>query len=60
MKIAAIQMRSGLDPDANIAALEPMLAEAATAPGGRPHAEQQALAQCDARGADARRCDRPA
>lgn len=29
MKIAAIQMRSGLDPDANIAALEPMLAEAA-------------------------------
>lgn len=28
MKIAAIQMRSGLDPDANIAALEPMLAEA--------------------------------
>lgn len=31
MKIAAIQMRSGLDPDANIAALEPMLAEAASA-----------------------------
>lgn len=31
MKIAAIQMRSGLDPDANIAALEPMLAEAAEA-----------------------------
>jgi deaminated glutathione amidase len=29
MKIAAIQMRSGLDPDANIAALEPLLAEAA-------------------------------
>jgi predicted amidohydrolase len=29
MKIAAIQMRSGLDPDANIAALEPMLAQAA-------------------------------
>jgi predicted amidohydrolase len=29
MKIAAIQMRSGLDPDANIRALEPMLAEAA-------------------------------
>jgi predicted amidohydrolase len=28
MKIAAIQMRSGLDPDANIAALEPLLAEA--------------------------------
>ena len=28
MKIAAIQMRSGLDPDANIAALEPMLAQA--------------------------------
>jgi predicted amidohydrolase len=31
MKIAAIQMRSGLDPDANLAALEPMLAEAAAA-----------------------------
>jgi predicted amidohydrolase len=29
VKIAAIQMRSGLDPNANIAALEPMLAEAA-------------------------------
>jgi predicted amidohydrolase len=29
MKIAAIQMRSGLDPDANIGALEPMLADAA-------------------------------
>ncbi|WP_268905782.1 carbon-nitrogen hydrolase family protein [Devosia sediminis] len=29
MKIAAIQMRSGLDPDANLAALEPLLAEAA-------------------------------
>ncbi|NMA97362.1 MAG: carbon-nitrogen hydrolase family protein [Phyllobacteriaceae bacterium] len=29
MKIAAIQMQSGLDPDANLAALEPMLAEAA-------------------------------
>ena len=29
MKIAAIQMRSGLDPDANLAALEPMLREAA-------------------------------
>ncbi len=29
MKIAAIQMRSGLDPDANIKALEPMLADAA-------------------------------
>jgi predicted amidohydrolase len=29
MKIAAIQMRSGLDPDANIATLEPMLAQAA-------------------------------
>jgi predicted amidohydrolase len=28
MKIAAIQMRSGLDPDANLAALEPMIAEA--------------------------------
>ena len=28
MKIAAIQMRSGLDPDANIDALEPLLAEA--------------------------------
>lgn len=31
MKIAAIQMRSGLDPVANLAALEPMLAEAAAA-----------------------------
>ncbi|KKC36526.1 hypothetical protein WH87_14160 [Devosia epidermidihirudinis] len=31
MKIAAIQMRSGLDPEANLAALEPMLAEAAAA-----------------------------
>jgi deaminated glutathione amidase len=31
MKIAAIQMRSGLDPDANLRALEPMLAEAADA-----------------------------
>lgn len=31
MKIAAIQMRSGLDPDANLAALEPLLAEAAVA-----------------------------
>ena len=31
MKIAAIQMRSGLDPDANLAALEPMLAQAAAA-----------------------------
>lgn len=31
MKIAAIQMRSGLDPAANLAALEPMLAEAAAA-----------------------------
>ena len=29
MKIAAIQMRSGLDPDANLAALVPLLAEAA-------------------------------
>lgn len=29
MKIAAIQMRSGLDPDANLAALEPLLAQAA-------------------------------
>lgn len=29
MKIAAIQMRSGLDPDANLAALEPMLRDAA-------------------------------
>lgn len=29
MKIAAIQMRSGLDPVANLAALEPLLAEAA-------------------------------
>jgi predicted amidohydrolase len=31
MKIAAIQMRSGLDPQANLSALEPMLAEAAAA-----------------------------
>lgn len=31
MKIAAIQMRSGLDPNANLAALEPMLAQAAAA-----------------------------
>lgn len=31
MKIAAIQMRSGLDPDANLAALELLLAEAAAA-----------------------------
>ncbi|MBU1307277.1 MAG: carbon-nitrogen hydrolase family protein [Alphaproteobacteria bacterium] len=31
MKIAAIQMRSGPDPVANMAALEPMLAEAAAA-----------------------------
>lgn len=31
MKIAAIQMRSGLDPDENVAALEPLLAEAASA-----------------------------
>ncbi|MCW5723041.1 MAG: carbon-nitrogen hydrolase family protein [Devosia sp.] len=31
MKVAAIQMRSGLDPDANLAALEPLLAEAAAA-----------------------------
>lgn len=30
-----------------------VLAEAATAPGGRPHAEQQALLGVDARGADA-------
>jgi len=29
MKIAAIQMRSGLDPEANLAALEPLLTEAA-------------------------------
>jgi predicted amidohydrolase len=29
MKIAAIQMRSGLDPEANLAALEPLIAEAA-------------------------------
>jgi deaminated glutathione amidase len=29
VKIAAIQMRSGLDPEANLAALEPFLAEAA-------------------------------
>ena len=29
MKIAAIQMRSGLDPDANLRALEPLLQEAA-------------------------------
>ena len=31
MKVAAIQMRSGLDPEANLTALEPMLAEAAAA-----------------------------
>lgn len=31
VKIAAIQMRSGLDPEANVAALEPLLAEAAEA-----------------------------
>ncbi|MBJ7578727.1 carbon-nitrogen hydrolase family protein [Devosia sp. MC532] len=31
MKIAAIQMCSGLDPQANLAALEPMLAEASAA-----------------------------
>jgi len=31
MKIAAIQMRSGLNPSENLAALEPMLAEAAAA-----------------------------
>ncbi|SRR5690554_4863823 len=31
MKIAAIQMRSGLDPEANLAALEPLLDEAAQA-----------------------------
>ena len=31
MKIAAIQMCSGLDPDANLAALEPLVAEAAGA-----------------------------
>lgn len=31
MKIAAIQMQSGLDPDANLAALEPLLAQAAGA-----------------------------
>lgn len=31
MKIAAIQMRSGLDPQANLAALEALLAEAAAA-----------------------------
>lgn len=36
MKIAAIQMRSGLDPEANLAALEPMLAEAAA--GGARYA----------------------
>ncbi len=29
MKIAAIQMRSGLDPDANLHALEPLIAQAA-------------------------------
>jgi deaminated glutathione amidase len=29
VKVAAIQMRSGLDPDANLQALEPLLAEAA-------------------------------
>lgn len=31
MKVAAIQMCSGLDPEANLAALEPLLAEAAAA-----------------------------
>ncbi|ODT68115.1 MAG: nitrilase [Pelagibacterium sp. SCN 63-23] len=31
MKVAAIQMRSGLDPEANLAALETLLAEAAAA-----------------------------
>ena len=31
MKIAAIQMRSGTEPEANLAALEPLLAEAAAA-----------------------------
>lgn len=31
MKIAAIQMRSGTEPEANLAVLEPMLAEAAAA-----------------------------
>ena len=31
MKIAAIQMCSGLDPEANLAALKPLLAEAAAA-----------------------------
>jgi len=31
VKIAAIQLRSGTDPDANLAALEPLLAEAASA-----------------------------
>ncbi|UYN98421.1 MAG: carbon-nitrogen hydrolase family protein [Devosia sp.] len=31
MKVAAIQMQSGLDPEANLAALEPLLAEAAAA-----------------------------
>ncbi len=36
MKIAAIQMRSGLDPEANLAALEPLLAEAAA--GGAHYA----------------------
>ena len=36
MKVAAIQMRSGLDPDANLVALEPMLAEAAA--GGARYA----------------------
>jgi len=36
MKIAAIQMRSGLDPEANLAALEPMLAKAAA--GGAQYA----------------------
>lgn len=34
MKIAAIQMRSGLDPDANVDALAPMLAEAAAQGAG--------------------------
>lgn len=36
MKIAAIQMQSGLDPQANLDALEPMLAEAAA--GGADYA----------------------
>ncbi len=34
MKIAAVQMRSGLDPDENLAALTPMVAEAAAAGAG--------------------------